>query len=173
MQQTCRTSASCTLFTRPQLAEPGCRWLKSWHRVDILRRGYLMNNTLLCYFAGSLAGSLLVGGTALAADLPTRKPAPPPLEVIPPISWTGFYASAEGGYAWDGSIVYIGPWNKGFGDTGAFGGANVGYNYQNGSFVIGAQAGYDFADAQGNASAYPHNVSAQIDGFGSRGRNCV
>jgi len=73
----------------------------------------------------------------------------------------------EGGYAWDGTIVYIGPWNKGFGDTGVFGGANVGYNYQIGSFVIGAQAGYDFANARGNAYAYPYNVSANIDGFGS------
>ncbi len=55
-------------------------------------------------------------------------------------SWTGFYASLSGGYAWDGTIIYLGPWNKGFGDTGVFGGANVGYNYQIGSFVIGAQA---------------------------------
>jgi hypothetical protein len=103
----------------------------------------------------------------LAADLPTKKGPPPAPVVIAPWTWTGFYASLDGGYAWDGSIVYVGPWNKGFGDTGGFGGANVGYNYQIGSFVIGAQAGYDFADARGNASAYPYNVSAQIDGFGS------
>ena len=82
-------------------------------------------------------------------------------------SWTGFYASLEGGYAWDGTIVYVGPWNKGFGDTGVFGGGNVGYNYQIGSFVLGAQAGYDFANAKGQAYAYPHHVSANIDGFAS------
>ena len=116
-----------------------------------------------------MAGAaMLVGGTASAADLPTKKGPPlAPVPVVAPISWTGFYASLEGGYAWDGTIVYIGPWNKGFGDTGVFGGANVGYNYQIGSFVIGAQAGYDFANARGNAHAYPYNVSANIDGFGS------
>ena len=104
----------------------------------------------------------------MAADLPTKKGPPlAPIPVVAPISWTGFYASLEGGYAWDGTIVYIGPWNKGFGDTGVFGGANVGYNYQIGSFVIGAQAGYDFANARGSAYAYPYNVSANIDGFGS------
>ena len=85
----------------------------------------------------------------------------------PGASWTGFYVSLEGGYAWDGSIVYVGPWNKGFGDTGPFGGANVGYNYRIGSFVLGAQAGYDFADASGHAYAYPYGVKANIDGFGS------
>jgi opacity protein-like surface antigen len=84
-----------------------------------------------------------------------------------PIRWTGFYGSLEGGYAWDGSIVYVGPWNKGFGDNGVFGGANVGFNYQIGSFVIGAQAQYDFANASGSASTFPYNVHANIDGFGS------
>lgn len=112
------------------------------------------------------AACLLIGGAASAADLPTRK-APPPVIVVPPISWTGFYVSAEGGYAWDGSIVYIGPRNKGFGDTGGFGGGNVGYNYQFGSFVVGAQAGYDFAGINGSSYAYPYGVEAKIDGFGS------
>jgi outer membrane immunogenic protein len=114
-----------------------------------------MTMTLVRCFAGSMAGAAaLVGGTALAADLPTKKGPPlAPIPLVAPISWTGFYASLEGGYAWDGTIVYIGPWNKGFGDTGVFGGANVGYNYQIGSFVIGAQAGYDFANARGSAYA--------------------
>jgi len=45
--------------------------------------------------------------------------------------------------------------------------ANVGYNYQIGSFLVGAQTGYDFADVKGNAYAYPYAVTARIDGFGS------
>ena len=127
-----------------------------------------MNASLLRLLGGSTAGvALLISGAALAADLPTRKGPPPAPVVVAPWTWTGFYGSIDGGYAWDGSIVYIGPWNKGFGDTGGFGGGNVGYNYQIGSFVLGAQAGYDFADVRGNASAYPYSVSAQIDGFGS------
>jgi hypothetical protein len=135
----------------------------------VFNGGWPMNMTLFRCFAGSMAcATMLVGGAALAADLPTKKGPPlAPVPLVAPLSWTGFYASLEGGYAWDGTIVYIGPWNKGFGDTGVFGGANVGYNYQIGSFVIGAQAGYDFANARGSAYAYPYNVSANIDGFGS------
>jgi outer membrane immunogenic protein len=126
-----------------------------------------MNNTLVRRF--SLAGaSLLIIGAASAADLPTRKgPPPAPIVVPPPITWTGFYISAEGGYAWDGSVVYVGPWNKGFNDRGGFGGANVGYNYQYGQFVVGAQASYDFASISGSAFAPPYAVSAKVNGFGS------
>ncbi len=91
-----------------------------------------------------------------------------PARVIgPALTWTGFYASLEGGYAWDGTIVYIGQWNKGFGDTGPFGGANVGYNYQIGAFVVGAQAGYDFANIKGSAYSDPYAVTASINEFGS------
>ena len=127
-----------------------------------------MNTTLLRLLAGSMAGVfLLIGGAASAADLPTKKAPLAPLPVIPPWTWTGFYASLQGGYAWDGSIVFIGPWNKGFGDRGFFGGPNVGYNYQIGSFVIGAQGSYDFGNANGSAYAYPYSVSADIHGFGS------
>jgi outer membrane immunogenic protein len=122
--------------------------------------------SLLCWIHGRRRGADRRNGLGgRSAD--QERPAAGALPIVAPISWTGFYASLEGGYAWDGTIVYIGPWNKGFGDTGVFGGANVGYNYQIGSFVIGAQAGYDFANARGNAYAYPYNVSANIDGFGS------
>jgi outer membrane immunogenic protein len=127
-----------------------------------------MNTTLLRLLAGSMAGVfLLIGGAASAADLPTKKAPLAPAPVIVPWTWTGFYASLQGGYAWDGSIVFIGPWNKGFGDRGFFGGPNVGYNYQIGSFVIGAQGSYDFGNANGSAYAYPYSVSADIHGFGS------
>jgi hypothetical protein len=120
-----------------------------------------VNTTLLRLLAGSVAGVfLLIGGAASAADLPTKKAPLAPAPVIVPWTWTGFYASLQGGYAWDGSIVFIGPWNKGFGDRGFFGGPNVGYNYQIGSFVIGAQAAMTSATANGSAYAYPYSVSA-------------
>ncbi len=84
---------------------------------------------------------------------------------VPP--WTGFHVSIDVGYAWDGSIVYIGPWNKGFGDRGVFGGGGIGYDYQIGSFVLGAQTEYNFANIKGDAYAYPYAVTANVDGFGS------
>jgi outer membrane immunogenic protein len=83
------------------------------------------------------------------------------------LPWTGFHVSVDVGYAWDGSIVYIGPWNKGFGDRGVFGGGGIGYDYQIGSFVLGAQAEYNFANIRGDAYAYPYAVTANVDGFGS------
>jgi outer membrane immunogenic protein len=128
-----------------------------------------MTRKSLGVLAASIAGTTFALCTfAFAADLPTKK-GPPPAPVLAPlpISWTGFYASLEGGYAWDGTIVYIGPWNKGFGDTGFFGGGNVGYNYQFGSFVLGAQAEYNIAGIEGDSYAYPYRVTAKVDGFGS------
>jgi opacity protein-like surface antigen len=81
--------------------------------------------------------------------------------------WTGPYVGLQGGYAWDGTTIYVGPWNKGFGDTGAFGGAIVGYSYQFGQVVAGLQADYDFADVKGGAYRSPFAVNARINGFGS------
>ena len=82
-----------------------------------------MSKTRVRCLAASVAGAaLLIGATALAADVPTKKgPPPAPVPIVPPVTWTGFYVSLESGYAWDGSIVYVGDWNKGFGDTGPFG----------------------------------------------------
>lgn len=156
-----RLSPDRNLPNRPKRPE-------SWRRLPAA--ALLKNYIIMYYVTGSLVGaSLLIGGAASGADLPTKKglPPAPSLEVIPPLSWTGFYASAEGGYAWGGSIVYVGPWNKGFSDTGGFGGGNVGYNYQFDWFVAGIQAGYDFAGINGSSYAYPYGVSSHIDGFGS------
>jgi len=62
-----------------------------------------------------------------AADLAVK--APPMM--VAPFTWTGFYAGAHGGYGWSTS--------QGLDARGGFGGAQLGYNYQTGSFVLGIE----------------------------------
>jgi len=127
-----------------------------------------MTNKFLRGLAGSTAGLALLSAGALAADLPTKKAPEAPLPpLVPAINWTGFYAGLEGGVGWDGTIIYVGPWNKGFGDTGVFGGPLVAYNYQINQVVLGVQAAYNFSNVRGSSYAYPYGVNASVYGFGS------
>ncbi|PPD46611.1 MAG: hypothetical protein CTY15_00945 [Methylocystis sp.] len=106
----------------------------------------------------------LVAGSALAADLPTRK-APPAYIPPPPVfSWTGLYGGVNVGYGFgDGTIsnggwAYISPavggglpagglWNVPNNLNGVTGGGQIGYNYQFSPwFVIGLEADVQAAD---------------------------
>lgn len=83
---------------------------------------------------------LLSAGAALAADLPTRKPAPAPLLAAPAFTWTGFYVGVQGGWSGGGSdkvglstnVPAIGAFRN-VGDLsgdGGFIGGRVGYDHQ-------------------------------------------
>jgi outer membrane immunogenic protein len=96
----------------------------------------------------------IVGGSALAADLPPPY-APPPrapaayIPVAPPFSWTGFYIGANLGAGWNsgGSISdTFGSTFTGSGQTTKFtGGGQVGVNYEFwGGVVIGAEATFNW-----------------------------
>ena len=92
---------------------------------------------------------------AYAADL--ARPVPQyykaPVSVPPPFSWTGFYLGAEGGYGW-GRESYtdnvFGPvsYNP---QGGIFGGV-LGYRYQIGQFVLGAEGTAAWADLNDSVS---------------------
>jgi outer membrane immunogenic protein len=125
--------------------------------------------------AFSFAAALVlaaVSGRAVAADLPSiAPPAPPP----PVFSWTGGYLGANGGYLW-GARAGISSYGLAvvdndplFGATsalgaggvstpsfsGAFGGGQIGYNYQLSSrFVLGVEADIQATSAQGSESRY-------------------
>jgi outer membrane immunogenic protein len=104
-----------------------------------------------------LAGALLgaFGGVASAADIPVKAPYRPP---PPPVwSWTGFYVGANGGYSFGrddftqslaivpGTVRTSTSPNK-IAPTGGFGGLQIGYNWQFGAVVLGAEADYQWAD---------------------------
>ncbi|MGO4571967.1 outer membrane protein [Microvirga sp. 2TAF3] len=119
----------------------------------------------------------LAATAATAADLPVRA-APPVIAPIPIFTWTGFYAGVNVGGAWSnnnnhddfGGSVFIPAGTfpgafattsgtlSGFGfgnggnQSGFTGGGQVGYNYQVGSFVIGAET-----DIQGIATDNNNN----------------
>ena len=124
----------------------------------------------------ALAAALVasVSGSALAADLPSKKA---PVVAPPALTWTGFYVGANAGGLWSGNNsgnlqVYGGapalsaiPVGRNvFNSYGGFlGGGQVGYNYQLAkSFVIGAEA--DIQGLAGNASATNFTGASSANG---------
>jgi outer membrane immunogenic protein len=106
---------------------------------------------------------LTVGGSAFAADLPSR--VEPPIYIPPPslLTWTGFYIGGNAGYGWNtggGNEFCIGPTGV-LGDPdcqvlppgvsgtsvgrGALVGGQFGYNWQSGSVVYGLETDFDAA----------------------------
>ncbi len=106
-----------------------------------MTKEFVMKKYLL---SGVAALGLLAAGAASAADLPSRKgPVVAPV-YVPAFTWTGFYVGANAGYGW-GNVNANGFANVGDLD-GFVGGGQVGYNYQIGQFVIGAEADFQGAD---------------------------
>jgi outer membrane immunogenic protein len=100
---------------------------------------------------------LAVGtGVAGAAELPVKAPpAPPP---PPPFTWTGLYIGGNVGVVvaeshWTDSLFGL-DWGR-TSDTRFMGGGQVGFNYQfvGSSFVLGAEAQFDWAGNGNGVSA--------------------
>ena len=94
--------------------------------------------------ATTVLSMLFAAGSASAADLAARPytKAPPPIVSV--YNWTGFYVGINGGYAWGDSdwtvpLVSTTP-------TGWLIGGTLGYNYQMGSWVLGLEGDWDWAD---------------------------
>jgi outer membrane immunogenic protein len=110
------------------------------------------------------AGLSIMAQAALAADLRPPPPPPPVVKAPPPpvyyFSWTGCYFGGNGGGLWLTkdytltSIVGVPVVPAGFGGHDAsswIAGVQVGCNYQfAGGFVVGAQADYDWTNANGS-----------------------
>jgi outer membrane immunogenic protein len=106
---------------------------------------------------------------ALAADLPARvyTKAPPVAAVF---NWTGIYVGVNGSYIENHSSWDLGPApfifdgaNRG---TGFFGGAQVGYNYQVGTWVFGVEAQGDWGDLNNWYDGVGQSNRSRIDAFG-------
>jgi outer membrane immunogenic protein len=104
-----------------------------------------MRHRLVCGAFALLAS----GGVAHTADL--GRPYPPPV-AAPALhaSWAGFYAGINVGYAWAdvSATARLGGLTGPFADSmnGIIGGAQVGYNWQVGSFVFGIETDLQAAD---------------------------
>ncbi|MDP8918862.1 MAG: outer membrane beta-barrel protein [Pseudomonadota bacterium] len=113
-----------------------------------------------------LASVALFGfaGAASAADLPMRAAPPAPIIAAAPIfTWTGFYVGVNAGYGWsndDFDSVDLAD----EGDDGGFiGGAQVGYNYQIGSFVVGLEGDIQYADFGREGAFVVGGVTYDVD----------
>jgi outer membrane immunogenic protein len=101
---------------------------------------------------GALSVLLATSMAANAADV-TAQPAPyappPPINVPPPFSWTGFYLGGNIGGAWanrDVTNTFLGVnFDNGNNDGVFIGGGQLGYNWQVSNFVLGFEADFDGA----------------------------
>jgi outer membrane immunogenic protein len=109
-------------------------------------------------------------GSALAADLPSKK-APPYMPPPPPPMWTGFYVGANVGYGisagpssasgfmtgdsdYDSNPGNFAPYNLAAHREGVIGGGQIGYNWQlSPSFVVGLEADFQGADLSSSAAS--------------------
>jgi len=118
-----------------------------------------MRSSLLSLLAGT-AALAIAASAAQAADLPSRAAPVPVIAAVPVFTWTGFYVGVNAGYGWntndnhryyDPLLAYYGG---GGSDGGFVGGAQIGYNYQMGSFVIGLETDLQYADIGGGNQNY-------------------
>ncbi|MEX3008811.1 outer membrane protein [Hoeflea sp. TYP-13] len=125
-------------------------------------------------FAGVMVG-VLHATTAYSADAivePPQQPLAAPVELY---DWTGFYAGAYAGGGW-GDVDFSFPTVPSASTTdvdGALVGGQIGYNYQTGNWVIGAEADMAWSGIDGS-SLCPNpafNCNADIDWLATvRGR---
>lgn len=112
-------------------------------------------------FVGVLTAVL--ASPSFAADLPTPAYKAPAYTPVPYFSWTGFYAGVNAGYIWSSD----------FGDNGNgfAGGGQIGYNWQLGSFVIGAEADFQGTTLDASETTGGLTATAKLKTFGTvRGR---
>jgi outer membrane immunogenic protein len=117
---------------------------------------------------------------ASAADLPSRAAPAPVFAPVPVFTWTGFYAGVNAGWGWrdddEETVVLTGPGIPAGlvgtlqfdDDNGGFvGGGQIGYNYQIGSFVVGAEADIQWADTGDQDAVFvagPGNLGTFVPG---------
>ena len=95
----------------------------------------------------SVAIATATAGTAAAADLP-RGPAPYYYSPPAVYNWSGFYAGLNLGYQW-GKVT-----NSSIDPSGIAGGGQIGYNWQVGQFVFGAEADIQASAADDTFAPY-------------------
>lgn len=135
-------------------------------------------------------GLTALATSAIAADLPRKAPAAPPVQAVQAINWTGFYIGVHAGYSWghwDGDLTFdpgtgpvqvFDPSNRKIDANGWLAGGQIGFNYQLGSFVFGSEAHVSWTNLKGEdtfstigGNNFSWNISNRLDWFGTvRGR---
>jgi outer membrane immunogenic protein len=117
------------------------------------------------HFAAALMAIAGMGASGWAADVPVKAPA---AVVIP--SWSGFYIGSHAGGAWglngDASAVTITqvPFATdpvAFGRKSDFGvvtGVHAGFNWQTGSWLLGAEVDFSLASLRNEFNARPNSL---------------
>jgi outer membrane immunogenic protein len=98
------------------------------------------------------AAMLALAAAAGAADLPRRydpMPAKAPPFYGPAYNWSGFYVGINGGFGWGRS-----DWTSTgeFDLAGGLVGGTVGYNWQNGPWVLGVEGDIDWTNIKGDTT---------------------
>ena len=93
--------------------------------------------------AATALSSMMAASAAGAADLPPQYKS----LALPPYLWTGFYVGGNIGGGWFNANDGFG---QGFNASGLVGGGQIGYNFQRGHWVWGAEADISGAGASGN-----------------------
>jgi outer membrane immunogenic protein len=130
-----------------------------------------MRNALL----SGVAVAVIFGGTAMAADMPPPYKAPPPQQ--PYYSWTGFYLGTHTGVAvgrtntsnlapfggFDAGV----PVNYEVNPVGIFGGGQIGYNWQIGQFVVGAEIDGGYLGARSRTRQTDDQIEVRYGAYGT------
>jgi len=110
------------------------------------------------HFRGSLLIAALLGGPAVAADMPMPVKAPPvPVAVY---TWTGCYVGGSGGGLWahkrwtddDNLSTTFGRTRFDHTTSGGMAGGQVGCDYQTGRWVFGGEGSYHWADSNATSN---------------------
>jgi outer membrane immunogenic protein len=124
------------------------------------------------------AGVTMAGGSVAKAD-GFAPYAPPRSGYERPYvwgSWAGFYGGVNVGYGWSPSndqLALSGDFPTGLSPEGGFGGGQIGYNWQVGHLVFGAEADLQGADISDRVHDFNFgdNFHSSLDYFGTiRGR---
>ena len=133
----------------------------------------------------SLSALIATTAATAAADLPGRAALLPPVQAVPALSWSGFYAGVHGAWIGDsaeaersdvsGVSADALPTRVGLSDTGFGGGAQIGYLWQFGSIVAGLEADLTTTDVgrsrnsvgTDGAVALRTDLSSQMTWFGT------
>ncbi len=112
-----------------------------------------------------LAANAVMIASAQAADLSKPVTKAPPAAYVPQVvNWTGFYIGAHLGGAWsDASWTNpVSGLSNNFTNGGVLGGAQIGFNYQFASVVLGAEgdfSGTSLKPSNTDAAGFTHNTS--------------